>query len=196
MGNLFCKQTSIPATSDLSMAIDPTGTNFLQIMLNMIILNNNPLVLVMTMTVTVYWIVTMLTMMTTQMPHLTILLNKNPTNLLKTNSPVAVTLQVVTPTVEPVKATPQMVTPTMEAVTATTRIMTAMPTIQTLIPTVILPRKVISLRNTPLGRILEFPKIFVPIRYTASSQSVIHPLRPFVLFSCPCHRFEYVNYRY
>ena len=30
MGNLFCKQTSIPATSDVSMAIDPTGTNFLQ----------------------------------------------------------------------------------------------------------------------------------------------------------------------
>ena len=30
MGNLFCKQTSIPATSDLSTAIDPTGTNFLQ----------------------------------------------------------------------------------------------------------------------------------------------------------------------
>ena len=29
MGNLFCKQTSIPATSDLSTAIDPTGTNFL-----------------------------------------------------------------------------------------------------------------------------------------------------------------------
>ena len=28
MGNLFCKQTSIPATSDLSTAIDPTGTNF------------------------------------------------------------------------------------------------------------------------------------------------------------------------
>ena len=32
MGNLFCKQTSIPATSDLSKAIDPTGTNFLQSM--------------------------------------------------------------------------------------------------------------------------------------------------------------------
>ena len=32
MGNLFCKQTSIPATSDLSTAIDPTGTNFLQIL--------------------------------------------------------------------------------------------------------------------------------------------------------------------
>ena len=31
MGNLFCKQTSIPATSDLSTAIDPTGTNFLQL---------------------------------------------------------------------------------------------------------------------------------------------------------------------
>ena len=29
MGNLFCKQTSIPATSDLSTAIDPTGTHFL-----------------------------------------------------------------------------------------------------------------------------------------------------------------------
>ena len=29
MGNLFCKQTSTPATSDLSTAIDPTGTNFL-----------------------------------------------------------------------------------------------------------------------------------------------------------------------
>ena len=30
MGNLFCKQTSTPATSDLSKAINPTGTNFLQ----------------------------------------------------------------------------------------------------------------------------------------------------------------------
>ena len=29
MGNLFCKQTSSYATSDLSKAIDPTGTDFL-----------------------------------------------------------------------------------------------------------------------------------------------------------------------
>ena len=30
MGNSFCKQTSTPATSDLSKAIEPTGTNFLR----------------------------------------------------------------------------------------------------------------------------------------------------------------------
>ena len=29
MGNLFCKQTSTPANSDLATAIEPTGTNFL-----------------------------------------------------------------------------------------------------------------------------------------------------------------------
>ena len=29
MGNLFCKQTSIPAIRDVATAIEPTGTNFL-----------------------------------------------------------------------------------------------------------------------------------------------------------------------
>ena len=38
MGNLFCKQTSTPATSDLSKAIDPTGTYFLQKHLTILVL--------------------------------------------------------------------------------------------------------------------------------------------------------------
>ena len=38
MGNLFCKQASTPATSDLSKAIDPTGTYFLQKHLTILVL--------------------------------------------------------------------------------------------------------------------------------------------------------------
>ena len=41
MGNLFCKQMSTPATTDLSKAIEPTGTNFLQALQSLVLLFNN-----------------------------------------------------------------------------------------------------------------------------------------------------------